>query len=138
MAAANPIPFPEPTGPETHTFKPWQHNVIGLLTQRRSIAAAMRHVGYSIDNLYKTCARHPEFKAQANVARELHRAEISEAFHDAEAAARTVVFDTLNNDQLPANLRLRAALAILNRKGDHGSPAPSSTPNPTRTTSKTS
>ena len=124
MAAANPIPFPEPTGPETHTFKPWQHNVIGLLTQGASIAAAMRHVGYSIDNFYKTCARHPEFKAQANMARELHRAEISEAYLEAEAVARTVVFDTLNNEQLPANLRLRAALAVLNRKGDRWLPSP--------------
>ncbi|MDZ7637195.1 MAG: hypothetical protein U5J83_02925 [Bryobacterales bacterium] len=130
MAAANPIPFPEPTGPETHTLKPWQHNVIDLLTQGASIAAAMRHVGYSIDNFYKTCARHPEFKAQANIARELHRAEVSEAFHDAEAMARTVVFDTLNNEQLPANLRLRAALAILNRKGDHWLPSPILHPEP--------
>ena len=82
----------------------------------------MRHVGYSSAAFYKTGTRHPEFRAAAARARNAYRAQVAEEFHDSEAYARMLVDSIQRDEHLPASLRLRAALAILNRKGDHWLP----------------
>ena len=124
MATANPFPFPAQPDSGAAAFKPWQHTVIELLAQGASVVEATRHVGYTTYAFYKACDRNEEFKRQANQARQLHRAGIAEEFHDAEAYARVLIDATMRDEQLPASLRLRAALAILNRKSDRWLPAP--------------
>lgn len=124
MAAANTVPFPAQPASEGAAFKPWQRTVIDLLTEGASVVEAMRHVGYTPFAFYKACDRDKEFKRQAHQARECFRATTSEEFHAVETYARGVVSAVLHDEQLPANLRLRAALAILNRKGDHWLPSP--------------
>ncbi|MCC7342377.1 MAG: hypothetical protein IT170_14945 [Bryobacterales bacterium] len=124
MAAANTVPFPAQPASKEPTFKPWQHTVIDLITEGASVVEAMRHVGYTPFAFYKACDRDEEFKRQAHQARERFRATTAEEFHAVETYARGVVSAVLHDEQLPANLRLRAALAILNRKGDHWLPSP--------------
>ena len=119
-----PTPHPAPCEPGTSEPAPWQETVLGLLAQGASVAAAMRHVGYSSAAFYKACNRHPEFRAEAARARSGYRAQVAEEFHDAESYARMLVDAVMRDEQLPASLRLRAALAILNRKGDHWLPGP--------------
>ena len=116
-----------PDHPEHHsTPEPtsWQGTVLDLLTQGASVAAAMRHVGYSSAAFYKACNRHPEFRVEAGRARNAYRTQVAEEFHDAEAFARVLVDSVMRDEALPASLRLRAALAILNRKGDRWLPSP--------------
>ncbi len=134
MATANPFPFPAQPDSGTADFKPWQHTVIDLLAQGASVVEATRHVGYTTYAFYKACDRNEEFKRQANQARQLHRAEIAEEFHDAEAYARVLIDATMRDEHLPASLRLRAALAILNRKSDRWLPTPIPFPQDTANT----
>ena len=119
---ASPESHPAPCEPGTFEPSPWQETVLGLLAQGASVAAAMRHVGYSSAAFYKTGRRHPEFRTAAAHARTAYRAQVAEEFHDAEAYARMLVDSVMRDEQLPASLRLRAALAILNRKGEHWLP----------------
>jgi hypothetical protein len=143
--AANTIPFPKPatttaassanpqnpgTGTSSETaetaaiaLKPWQREVLQLLARGASVVQAAAAVGRTESAFFKACARHPEFAALANEAREFHRASIAEAFHDTESFARSVVDRALRDENLPANIRLRAALAILNRKNPHWLPS---------------
>ena len=140
MSTAAVFPAPETAAPETPPERhpapestlrepsapkpaPWQATVLGLLAQGASVAA-MRHVGYSSAAFYKTCTRHPEFRAAAARARNDYRAQVAEEFHDSEAYARMLVDSIQRDEHLPASLRLRAALAILNRKGDRWLPSP--------------
>ncbi|MCZ2155301.1 MAG: hypothetical protein LC114_15595 [Bryobacterales bacterium] len=53
---------------------------------------------------------------------------MAEDFHESEAYARMLVDAIQRDEQLPASLRLRAALAILNRKPDRWLPSPIRTP----------
>lgn len=124
MATANPFPFPAQSDSAATDFKPWQHTVIDLLTQGASIVEAMGHVGYTTCAFYKACDRNKEFKRRAHQARELYRNETAEEFHNAETYARALIDATMRDEQLPASLRLRAALAILNRKSDRWLPSP--------------
>ena len=119
-----PDPAPESAPRESSTLEPapWQATVLGLLAQGASVTDAMRHVGYSSAAFYKTGRRHPEFRTAAAHARTAYRAQVAEEFHDAEAYARMLVDSVMRDEQLPASLRLRAALAILNRKGEHWLP----------------
>jgi hypothetical protein len=143
--AANTIPFPKPatttaastanpqvpgsgaSSASTETasiaLKPWQREVLQLLARGASVVQAAAAVGRTESAFFKACARHPEFAALANEAREFHRASIAEAFHDTESFARSVVDRALRDENLPANIRLRAALAILNRKNPHWLPS---------------
>ena len=131
MAAAalpNPLPFPAPeANPQTEqspAFKPWQHKVLHLLSKGASVAKAMRCVGLTEDAFYKACTRHPEFKQHASAARELHIATVAETFHEAEAYARSYLDALLHDPEAPIALRLRVALAILNRKPGTWLPSP--------------
>lgn len=124
MAAANAFPFPAQSTAGAPTFKPWQHTVLDLLARGASIVEATRHVGYTAYAFYKACDRDKEFKVRANRARETFRASTAEEFHASETYARVLVDAVARDEKLPANLRLRAALAILNRKGDHWLPSP--------------
>ncbi len=121
---AEPHPAPELAPHEPISSEPasWRETVLDLLAQGASVVDAMRHVGYSSAAFYKACNRHPEFRAQAACARNAYRAQVAEEFHDAEAYARMLVDSVMRDEQLPASLRLRAALSILNRKGDHWLP----------------
>jgi hypothetical protein len=143
--AANTIPFPKPatttaasnanphdpgsaassgtTVTSSFSPKPWQREVLQLLARGASIVQAAAAVGRTESAFFKACTRHPEFAALANEAREFHRASIAEAFHDTESFARAVVDSALRDENLPANIRLRAALAILNRKNPHWLPS---------------
>lgn len=134
MATANPFPFPAQSDSTATDFKPWQHTVIDLLAQGASIVEAMGHVGYTTCAFYKACDRNKEFKRQAHGARELHRAETAEEFHNAETYARALIDATMRDERLPASLRLRAALAILNRKSDRWLPGPIPFPQDTAST----
>ena len=122
-ASQEPHPAPEPTS--------WQETVLGLLAQGASVVDAMRHVGYSSAAFYKACKRHPEFRVAAGRARNDYRAQVAEEFHDAEAYARSLVDSVMRDEHLPASLRLRAALSILNRKGDRWLPTPIPVPEDT-------
>ena len=131
MAAAalpNPLPFPAPEAnpqpKQSPAFKPWQHKVLHLLSKGASVAKAMRCAGLTEDAFYKACTRHPEFKQHASAARELHIATVAETFHEAEAYARSYLDALLHNPEAPIALRLRAALAILNRKPGTWLPSP--------------
>ena len=134
MATANPLPFPAQPDSAATDFKPWQHTVIDLLTQGASIVEAMGHVGYTTCAFYKACDRNKEFKRRAHQARELYRTETAEGFHTAEAYARALIDATMRDERLPASLRLRAALAILNRKSDRWLPSPIPFPQDTANT----
>ena len=139
MSTAAVFPAPETAAPETPPERhpapestlrepsapkpaPWQATVLGLLAQGASVTDAMRHVGYSSAAFYKTGRRHPEFRTAATHARTAYRAQVAEEFHNAEAYARMLVDSVMRDEQLPASLRLRAALTILNRKGEHWLP----------------
>ncbi len=130
MSTATAFPESETTPPDhpEHHSAPepasWRETVLDLLAQGASVAAAMRHVGYSSAAFYKACNRHPEFRVEADRARSAYRTQVAEEFHDAEAYARSLVDSVMRDEQLPASLRLRAALAILNRKGDRWLPSP--------------
>jgi hypothetical protein len=131
MAAAalpNPLPFPAPEAnpqpKQSPAFKPWQHKVLHLLSKGASVAKAMRCVGLTEDAFYKACTRHPEFKQHASAARELHIATVAETFHEAEAYARSYLDALLHDPEAPIALRLRVALAILNRKPGTWLPSP--------------
>ena len=119
-----PDPAPESAPRESSTLEPapWQATVLGLLAQGASVTDAMRHVGYSSAAFYKTGRHHPEFRTAATHARTAYRAQVAEEFHNAEAYARMLVDSVMRDEQLPASLRLRAALTILNRKGEHWLP----------------
>lgn len=136
MAAANTLPYPEththpnPAPEQTTSTETasWHATVLGLLAQGASVTAAMHHVGYSVSAFHKTCERHPEFRLAANRARNTYRAKVAEDFHESEAYARMLVDAVQRDEQLPAGLRLRAALALLNRKPDRWLPSPILTP----------
>ncbi len=126
MSTATTFPEPETSAQASQEPHPeatsWQETVLGLLAQGASVVDAMRQVGYSSAAFYKACKRHPEFRIAAGRARNDYRTQVAEEFHDAEAYARSLVDSVMRDEQLPASLRLRAALAILNRKGDHWLP----------------
>ncbi|MCZ2157429.1 MAG: hypothetical protein LC114_26620, partial [Bryobacterales bacterium] len=84
--------------------------------------------GYSVSAFHKTCKRHPEFRLAANRARNTYRAMVAEDLHESEAYARMLVDAVQRDEALPASLRLRAALAILNRKPGRWLPDPIRTP----------
>ncbi len=128
---------PPPEGYSEPKLTSWKKTVLDLLAEGASVAAAMRHVGYSSAAFYKACTRHPEFRVEAARARDACRAQVAEEFHDSEAYARMLVDAAMRDEALSASLRLRAALAILNRKGDHWLPGPLLAPEDTMDTMDT-
>ncbi len=119
---SHPVSVPVPRETSTPVSASCQRTVLNLPVQGAPVADAMRHVGYSSAAFYKACSRHPEFRVATARARNDYRAQVTEEFHNAEACARMLVDTVMRDEALPASLRLHAALAILNRKGDRWLP----------------
>jgi hypothetical protein len=98
------------------SFSPWQTRVLQLLALGTSINAAMRSVQRSESTFFKTCKRRPVFKEHADRARQYHRAEIDDLMHEVDADARALLHRIILDEELAPSIRLRAALAALNRK----------------------
>jgi hypothetical protein len=110
--------------PTARHFSAWQERVLALLANGASIAAAMRDVHLSESTFYKTAERHPAFHEAANQARAYHHAQVEDAFHESDSYARALVDRIQRAENLKPHLRLRAALAILNRKPGKWLPSP--------------
>ena len=94
-----------------------QQRVLELLREGSSIDNAVVLAGATRDAYDKWRKRHEGFRTAANEARAAHRRDVICAFHDADAYARCLIDRIQRAENIKPHIRLRAALALLRRKG---------------------
>ncbi len=105
-----------PTDSDTiPTLLPAQAQVVTALAQGQSVTAAARQAGVHRDTIYQWLKSQPEFKAAIENARTEYVAVLSDGMRDLAARAIETLKELLDDPKTPAAVRLRTALAILQR-----------------------
>jgi Helix-turn-helix domain len=92
-----------------------QIQVVTALAQGHSVTAAARQAGVHRDTIYHWLANQPEFETAVENARSEYAAVLSDGMRDLATRALETLHDLLDNPTTPAGVRLRTALAILQR-----------------------
>jgi|SRR5579872_67547 len=104
------------TNSDTNTnLSPAQAQVIAALAQGRSITAAARETDVHRSTIYNWLQNEPHFKTAVENAQREYVEILSDGMRDLAAAALDTLRRLLDDRSTPPTVRLRAALAILQR-----------------------
>ena len=104
------------TDSDTNTnLSPAQAQVIAALAQGRTITAAARDAGLHRSTIYNWLQNEPQFKTAVENAQREYVEILSDGMRDLAAAALDTLRRLLEDRSTPHAVRLRAALAILQR-----------------------
>ncbi len=99
----------------TDGLTPIQIQVAAALALGRSITAAAEAAGIHRTTIHGWLRASPEFQRAVDLARHDHAAAVADQLHELSSAALATLRDLLTNPQTNDAVRLRAALAVLDR-----------------------
>ena len=94
---------------------PAQAQVIAFLAQGRSVTAAALEAGTHRTTIYNWLRHEPAFKTAAENARREYGRTLNDQLRDLSARALETLRNLLDDPNIPAAIRLKAALAVLDR-----------------------
>ena len=106
-----------PTDSDTFSdvLSPVQAQVVTALAQGLSVTAAARQAGVHRDTIYDWLNKQPEFESFVESARSEYVAVLADGMRDLATRALETLRDLLDDRETPAAVRLKTALAILQR-----------------------
>jgi hypothetical protein len=97
------------------TLSSAQARVVVALAQGLSVTAAARQAGVHRDTIYQWLTNQPEFEAAVENARAEYAAILADGLRDLAARALETLRELLDDPKTPHAIRLKTALAILQR-----------------------
>ena len=97
------------------TLSPAQARVVVALAQGLSVTAAAREAGVHRDTIYQWLRNQPEFETAVENARAEYVAILADGVRDLAARALETLKELLDDPHTPPAVRLKTALAILQR-----------------------
>src|SRR5258705_3672251 len=94
---------------------PVQAQVIEALAQGQTVTAAAEKAGLHRTTIHHWIRNQPEFKAAVRTAQSEYAAEVNDSIHELAAHALLTLHDLLRDPATPHTIRLKTALAILQR-----------------------
>ena len=107
-----------PTDSDTFSdahLSPAQAQVVTALAQGLSVTAAARQAGVHRDTIYDWLNKQPEFEESVETARSEYVAVLADGMRDLSTRALETLNNLLGDSKTPAGVRLKTALAILQR-----------------------
>ena len=117
-------------GTRSPVLKPEQRKFLELVEGGTNVTMAAACVRVHRDTPYKWAKRDPAFHEAWMAARRRHEIVIDDILHEVEADARAFIHQTLMNDRVAPGLRLRAAIAISQKRAGAWIPRPHRTDYP--------
>src|SRR6266404_8640350 len=96
-------------------LSPVQAQVIEALAQGQTVTAAAERAGLHRTTIHHWIRNQPEFKAAVRTAQSEYAAEVNDSIHELAAHALLTLHDLLRDPATPHAIRLKTALAILQR-----------------------
>src|SRR5882724_3839631 len=96
-------------------LSPVQAQVIEALAQRQTVSAAAEKAGVHRTTIHHWIRNQPQFKAAVQTAQSEYAAEVNDSIHELAAHALLTLHDLLRDPATPHAIRLKTALAILQR-----------------------
>src|SRR6266404_6741897 len=96
-------------------LSPVQAQVIEALAQRQTVSAAAEKAGVHRTTIHHWIRNQPQFKAAVQTAQSEYAAEVNDGIHELAAHALLTLHDLLRDPATPHAIRLKTALAILQR-----------------------
>jgi len=106
---------PDPTHITREDLSPVQVQVVAELAQGRSVSAAARQAGVHRSTIHHWLRHTSEFKAAVQSARREYSELISDQLRELASSALDTLRKLLDDPDTPAIIRMRTALAILER-----------------------
>ena len=104
------------TTPDTNeSLSPIQANVVAALAQGRTVSAAARQAGVHRGTIHNWLKAQPEFKTAVHAARREYTALVDDQLRELASTALDTLRALLENPDTGSIVRLKAALAILER-----------------------
>ena len=102
--------------PDTHAnLSPAQKRVVAALAQGHTISAAARQAEVHRGTIHDWLRNAPEFKAAVQAARREFSARLNDQLRELAATALDTLHKLLDDPKTPSNVRMKTALAILER-----------------------
>jgi len=95
--------------------RPFQAQVIEALAQGQTVSAAAEKAGVHRTTIHHWIRNQPQFKAAVQTAQSEYAAEVNDSIHELAAHALLSLHDLLRDPATPHAVRLKTALAILQR-----------------------
>jgi len=113
-------------------LSPAQAQVVAALAQGQTVSAAAREAGIHRTTVHHWLRTVPDFQAAAETAQSEYIAEQKDAFLELAGLAVNTLHDLLQDPTTPPAIRLKTALAVLQRNADSliPEPVPESVPEP--------
>src|SRR6266404_5625155 len=96
-------------------LSPVQAQVIEALAQGQTVSAAAEKAGIHRTTIHNWIRNQPQFKAAVQTAQSEYAAEVNDSIHELAAHALLTLHDLLRDPATPHAIRLKTALAILQR-----------------------
>src|SRR6266478_3835966 len=96
-------------------LSPVQAQVIKALAQGQTVSAAAEKAGIHRTTIHNWIRNQPQFKAAVQTAQSEYAAEVNDSIHELAAHALLTLHDLLRDPATPHAIRLKTALAILQR-----------------------
>src|SRR6266403_6401701 len=96
-------------------LSPVQAQVIEALAQGQTVSAAAEKAGVHRTTIHHWIRNEPQFKAAVQTAQSEYAAEVNDGIHELAAHALLTLHDLLRDPTTPHAVRLKTALAILQR-----------------------
>ena len=96
-------------------LSPVQAQVVEALAEGRTVSGAARQAGIHRTTIHHWFRNHAEFKAAAAQAQAEYAAALSDEMRELCASALKTLRDLVERSDMPPAVRLKAALAVLNR-----------------------
>src|SRR5260221_3773719 len=97
------------------TLSPVQAQVIEALAQGQTVSAAAEKAGIHRTTIHHWIRNQPQFKAAVRTAQAEYASEVNDSIHELAAYALLTLHDLLRHPATPHAVRLKTALAILQR-----------------------
>src|SRR5437762_2107593 len=99
----------------TDNLSPAQAQVVAALAQGQTVSAAARVAGVHRTTIHHWVRTTPDFQAAVETAQADHAAEQNDAWRELAALAVNALHDLLQDPTTPPAIRLKTALAVLQR-----------------------
>ncbi len=96
-------------------LSPVQAQVVEALAEGRTVSGAARQAGIHRTTIHHWFRNHTEFKAAAGQAQAEYASALSDEMRELCASALKTLRDLVERSDIPPAVRLKAALAVLNR-----------------------
>jgi hypothetical protein len=114
------------------TLSPVQAQVVAALAQGLTVTAAAGHAGIHRSTIYEWLKTVPGFQSAIRESREEFKETLRDDLKTLSAKALSTLHEVLDDSQAPAGVRVRAALAVLQRSDlpsqSWNLPAPAASP----------